>query len=348
MLYFVLLNYIGLFWLVFIVNPISYLIRLKKIILEIDYFVLLCLYFISLFIFKRLDSVFYIKNYFLYVFLIPLFYLNNNVERNFSLNNFFSILMLLSICEFCLVNVTPEVKDYLLNYTNIYSFRNYESFYLGLYQRPYGFAGQYTVSSYFLIIIYYLTLKSDAVLTRKNTVLFFLIILIFGSGLSYISLIYIYLNKFYFLSKKNFLKFFILILVAYVLIYFVYDINQHYHTPLAKLSPQYIRSVSSFKWTQLKTLFTDKSIIQILLGYTRSFGDDFGLFELIRNLGIVGALIYLIGLCYFLRSNLVFLGLVLLSLLHYSVWFTNVGNLLLAYIIVNRRMFFVANSKVVM
>ena len=177
---FLFANYFGFFWLSLIpVIKKTFLTRFEPLRFTLKQFSLIEIYFLVVFFFSAVifrsghDLLLLLKNYF--SFLVFLFFFHKE-EKYLSpeyLNKILRLVVRVSILEFGLINLIPITKNYFLNYSNIYSFRNYEAFYLGFYERPQGVVGQYTQTSFLLFTLFILLFSRTTVLWKLKDKLFF-------------------------------------------------------------------------------------------------------------------------------------------------------------------------------
>ena len=326
---------------------------------------LLLIIFISIFIINSDDFIFslrIIRYYFGFLLFYIFFNIINIKKVNYKYIPIFLIYWI--IIESLLINtiidpslIQPDFRD---------------TMFLGFYYRPWSFNSNSTATAGILIFIYYFVENSLKInLGIKNLFLLCIAILLLFSTTGFALLgIFLFL-KFIIDDKNKILNFFILSLFTIILMKIsnlypanYYSVTEKYFN-FEKNSPNYFFIVYDYKLEQTIELFNRlKNIpfINVTLGSSiydigtscnniyvtpqdicfvlnnSGIGGDFGLIVILKQIGFLGVITFILLFIFLKNNNLKFFKLYLLiivSFIHYPVIFMPLGQLFLGCILSN-------------
>lgn len=255
-------------------------------------------------------------------FIVFYFYFKNNRSQlNFS--SLFIFLLIMTFLEMVLVNsiIDPRLLPNYPEFDYVNRVRNHFNF---DWQRVYGFAGNASILSTLLIVIYSLTNLYFLLIPL------FILTLLIGSGVGLVCLfIYFFINL-----KINILKYIFVILPMFILIiYFFYDYS------FFQIFRKFL-SINFFNLIDTKTstliIEFNKEFFDIIFGNINSYhiGGDFAWVSLLRNHGLFGFLIILIFIISKTnKHNLFPIFILILTSFHYYTIFSLPGQILTGFLL---------------
>ena len=270
------------------------------------------------------NDVFAIYRFFFGGFFLALFF--RFFSKHANLTVIFIIMCLWTIAEGVLVNTILDASS-LPNYPKITGGWNPHIAQDGLYQRPYSFGQNSSVTGFCIAVVY-------MVIRRKSALLLGLLIItevIVASGTGILMLAIVLFQKF---RLKNLGT---VVLITFFGLWF-FDLKEFYVSN--KLSLDYLDYLIELKTYQLRE-YSYFSTVEKFIGVkdVRStnlgFGGDFGMASFIYQFGYVGLIILAIPL-FFTRNKLIYTSFLVMSF-HYPVMFFVAGQIILTLIIVNEK-----------
>jgi hypothetical protein len=282
-----------------------------------------------------------LKNFrFWYGFIIFIFLFKVTRNVNLLTIGLFRLLCLLVITEAILVNT-------LFDPASFYTTSNSEIVNLmGWYQRPLSFAGNASMSSVALVVLYYLIERLNQKTSSKTDFFLLLItVILFCSGAGFgIFIVMLLLQKFFIFHDcpragkvKNNVILILFLTAAYVL---AVNIDTDY---FPKFSLEYFKFIFSYKVLQVSNILFG-NVASMILGnqiqeYFPTTSGDFGWYLFYSTNGMLGTIVFIFLLSTFYAGGARMLPVLILLLIgttHYPAAMTYAGQLLLAFILVTR------------
>ena len=280
----------------------------------------MCIFIYHL-LFSHIEFIFSFRFYFGFI----LFYLLFRKYKLYNFNIVFIIVTVFIWIEFLLINtvISPEL---LPNYPNLSASSHHST--NVIFNRPYSFGCNASVSSSLFVVIFYLT--SDKFKNFLTHLLFIITISIFMSGTGMICLAIFYFSKF--------LTLFFILLFSIPLIYYINQIS-FFH----KISYEYLAILLDYKLYQLSMIFENYVFLSFLFGdidgiSLEAYGSDFGWPIFVSCYGIIGLFIVLSIIFYNInKSNFLPIFILLISTFHYPTIFFFSGQVFLGYLLNYKR-----------
>jgi hypothetical protein len=272
------------------------------------------------------------------VIFIFLFKVTKNI--NLLTSGLFRLVCLLVIAEAILVNT-------LVDPASFYTTSDSEiGVLMGWYQRPLSFAGNASMSSVALVVLYFLIERLNRKSFSKADLLLLLItVIVFCSGAGFgIFLVMLLFRRFFDFRSvsrsgriRNALTLTLSFIGAYIL---ATNIDSEY---FPKFSLEYVKFIFTYKASQVSNIFFSDFTAMILGSQIHDYlpitSGDFGWFLFFYTNGVLGTLVFIFLLSSFYAGGIRMLPVLLLLLLgslHYPAAMTYAGQLLLAFILVTR------------
>lgn len=243
------------------------------------------------------------------------------------------ILSILTLIEFAVINIYPNLIEILPNYNRIFT----ESFSSG---GVHSFGGNRTVTGVLLLAIYTYLEKISTV--RSIKILVMMSVLLCGSGTAYLLLL-LYLG---YRGRSQIVYIIIFCMCAYV--FLIADLEEFVH--LEKFNSEYINFIFEYKLDQINDLKTKMNFASYFFGIgDLSFGNgsveidgygslygDFLLLDFFARYGLLGLGSLLFFVFFFInRTSFIPVLIIVCGTLHYHVLFSTPGQLIVAILIVS-------------
>lgn len=316
---------------------ISYIVfNIKKVNLskvQFLYFISFFFYLFTVVLYSN-DTVILLKNikFWFGFFLIYLFF--KCFKENFNYLFFFRFCCLIIIIEAILINI-------FINQDSIY-LRPTTAVFFGFYERPPSICGIPTVSSIFIVLLFYFLNLSLKKISYNDQFLFFIALACLfsmaGFLLTYVIMILFFFDK----SDKNliywnnFLSFTILSIIVILTLFFLENLFFNDFFNFQKLTPSYFYITVSSHLSSLSNIFEiNSSYLEFLIGsqikmLNTSGHNAYSVFFL-QN-GIIGILmffLFFLSIFKFSKNDTFKFLIILLSCFHYY----SLGNILVQIII---------------
>ena len=302
--------YLNIFIKKFLFNQIDVLI----------YPIITCIFVYNL-LFSHIDFIFSFQFYFGFI----LFYSFFKKNKIYNFNIIFIIVTVFIWIEFLLINtvISPEL---LPNHPDLSASSHHST--NVIFNRPYSFGCNASVSSSLFVVIFYLT--SDKFKNFLTHLLFIITITIFMSGTGMICLAIFYFSK---LLKLVFILLFLIPLIYYI----------HQFPFFYKISYEYFAILLDYKLYQLSMIFENYVFLSFLFGdidgiSLEAYGSDFGWPIFVSCYGIIGLFIVLSIIFYNInKSNFLPIFILLISTFHYPTIFFFTDQVFLGYLLNYKR-----------
>lgn len=274
------------------------------------------------------ESIYHIVSFrFYFGFLI--FYFFFKKTKIININKIFIFLTIFIWLEFIIINTVIH-PSLLPNFPDINNFSHYSE--NVLYNRPYSFGCNASVSSTIYLIVFILTSRKFKKIIPFT--LFFLTFCLFASGTGFICfLLYMFIKKPFYISV--------------FLLIFTFIITLEVEYAFRKLSLSYITFLYQNKLEQILLYFDNYTLFDYAFGNNKNvetMGGDFGWIYFILYYGISGLML----LTFFILKNLnrfncIPILILAVSTFHYPTVFFFSGQVILGYLLNIKNSFYLKN-----